>query len=144
MKMYSRICHIVEHDRKYVYVNPLAQAVNLNSFSFLDQKGPKTLNNVMKKSVIKDIESENQKIKEKIDKAKSNYSLRALSNHKQKLKQHKHILMANSPSKGKLVDPLVRKIDNQGDSLKSLVSQAKLTSLPNCNQTDSCEVLFML
>ena len=59
MKMYSRICHIVEHDRKYVYVNPLAQAVNLNSFSFLDQKGPKTLNNVMKKSVIKDIETEN-------------------------------------------------------------------------------------
>ena len=59
MKMYTRICHIVEHDRKYVQANPLAQAVNLNSFSFLDQKGPKTLNNVVKKSVIKDIETEN-------------------------------------------------------------------------------------
>ena len=53
MKMYTRICHIVEHDRKYVHANPPAQPVNLNSFSFLDQKGPKTLNNVVKKSVIK-------------------------------------------------------------------------------------------
>lgn len=122
MKIYSRICHIVEHDRRYVYTNPHAQAVNLNSFSFLDQKGPKTLNNISKKSVIKEIESENLKIREKIVNAKSNYSLRALSQHKQKMKQHKNILMANSPSKGKLVDPLVRKIDSSSTSLSALVS----------------------
>ena len=92
MKLYSRICQIVEHDRKYVFQNPPAQATNLNSFTFLDQKGPRTLNTINKKNQIKDIETENQKIRDKIYKAKSNYSLKGLQKHRDNVTNARSIL----------------------------------------------------
>mmetsp|Transcript_772 Transcript_772/g.1167 ORF Transcript_772/g.1167 Transcript_772/m.1167 type:complete len:94 (+) Transcript_772:243-524(+) len=93
MKLYSRICQIVEQDRKLACSNPTAQPANLNAFSFLDQKGPRSLNAINKKHTVRDIESENQKIKQKIEQAKSSYSLTALQRHSKKTKEHKLILM---------------------------------------------------
>lgn len=75
-----------------------------------------------KKNQIKDIESENQKIKTKIEKAKSNYSISNLEKHKSKVNHHKSILMSYSPSKNKL-DPLIKKIDSKATtSLANIVS----------------------
>ena len=60
-------------------------------------------------SRIRDIESENQKIKAKIEQAKSNYSVKAFSKHINRLTKQKEILMSGSPSRQNL-DPLVTKL----------------------------------
>ena len=74
--MYNRISDIVQRDRKAFSSNTA-----LNSFSFLDQKGPRSLNTINKRNQSKDIENENLKIKAKIEKAKSIYSINALDMH---------------------------------------------------------------
>ena len=81
MKLYSRICQIVEQDRKLQSNNQHVVPSNLNAFSFLDQKGPRSLNTIQKKLNVREIETENQKIKQKIQQAKSNYSQQALQKH---------------------------------------------------------------
>ena len=108
MKLYSRICQIVEQDRKLSCQNPIQMPSNLNAFSFLDQKGPRSLNTISKKNNVREIENENQKIKQKIEQAKSGYSLKALTKHKKAHKQHRQILMQQSPTSSRL-DPLIRK-----------------------------------
>ena len=82
----------------------------MNSFSFLDQKGPRSLNTINKKNQTKDILNENLKIKSKIEKAKSIYSLNALDMHQKKFNEHKNILRSNSPAIVRN-DPLVRKVN---------------------------------
>ena len=82
----------------------------MNSFSFLDQKGPRSLNTINKKNQTKDILNENLKIKSKIEKAKSIYSLNALGMHQKKFNEHKNILRSNSPAIVRN-DPLVRKVN---------------------------------
>ena len=132
MHLYSRIVQIVEKDRKANgHIKPLHQSSNnLNSFTFLDQKGPCTLNTVHKKNVINAIESENSWIRDKIQNAKSIYSKKALKDHNQKSSQHRHILLANSPQKGAKVDPLVRKVS------KDIFMQNQVSVIFVC-QTDS-------
>ena len=67
MKLYSRICKIVEQDRKITCTNPIQQPGNRLAFSFLDQKGPRSLNQVSNKHKYRGIQSENMKIKQKIE-----------------------------------------------------------------------------
>jgi len=128
MKLYSRICQIVEKDRTTTQLNQVAVPTNLNAFSFLDQKGPRSLNIVTKKVCVKEIMSENQKIKHKIEHAKSNYSLQALAMHNSRVNAHKSILMAHSPSANKL-DPLIKKSEK---SFFFLNSSNKVSKNASC------------
>ena len=81
----------------------------MRDFSFLNQKGPKTLNAVNKKHYFKNIEFENMHIRKKITDAKSNYSIDALSNYNSRYSKHKNILLVKSPSIRKM-DPLIDKV----------------------------------
>ena len=112
MKLYAKISQIVDQDRT-VDLGPgnITRSTNMTPFSFLDQKGPKTLNQVIKKNQMSDINAQNKKIKAKIDNARSNYSLKQLDHHAKNFERHKTILMGQSPSVAKL-DPLIRKIDH--------------------------------
>ena len=123
MKLYQRICQIVEQDRKGVFEHAQSVPRNLRHFSFLDQKGPRTLNSIRKKNVIKDIEQQNLMIKQKINEAKSNYSLQVLEKQTERQKQHRSILQSNSQLR---LDPLVRKVNT---SMASNSRQSKV-SLP--------------
>ena len=58
------------------------------------------------------------------------------------MKQHKNILMSHSPSKGKIVDPLVKKVDRIGVSLQALVSSLTLPFKSNPNA--SSKLMLMI
>ena len=75
LKLYKKITHIVDHDRRNTRDYEHQGVVANQSFSFLDQKGPKTLNIINKKHRIEGINHENRKIKQKIETASSSYSL---------------------------------------------------------------------
>ena len=77
-------------------------------FTFLDQRGPKTLNSILKKNQIKSIEVENAKIHKQIKNAKSAYSRTALNSYNARIDNFKELRMAASPSLQRL-DPLVAK-----------------------------------
>lgn len=68
------------------------------------------MNHVNKKNIKKDIECENQKIRSKIENAKSHYTINDINKRNQVLNDHKNILFQQSPSIAKL-DPLIRKIE---------------------------------
>ena len=50
--------------------------------------------------------------------------------------------MSNSPSKGKLVDPLVKKMDRTGVSLQALVSSLTLPSKSNPNASSKLTLMI--
>ena len=62
--------------------------MNLKDFSFLNQKGPKTLNALNKKQYFKNIDFENKHLRSKINGAKSNYGKAALSLYNQRISTH--------------------------------------------------------
>ena len=84
----------------------------MKDFSFLNQKGPKTLNALNKKYYFKNIDHENMHLRRKIYGAKSNYSKSALSDYNSRIDTHKSILLVKSPSIKK-IDPLVEKVKSQ-------------------------------
>ena len=83
--------------------------MNLKDFSFLNQKGPKTLNALNKKKYFKNIDFENMHLRNKINGAKSDYGKAALSQFTQKINTHQNILLIKSPSK-KNIDPLIERV----------------------------------
>ena len=58
------------------------------------------------------------------------------------MKQHRNILMSYSPSKGKLVDPLVKKMDRTGVSLQALVSSLTLPFMSNPNASSKLSLMI--
>ena len=85
MALYAKISNIVDQDRTIEPQQPAhIRGNNLTPFSFLEQKGPRTLNHLNKKTAMKGINLENQKIKAKLDNVKSNYSLKMMDNHQRK------------------------------------------------------------
>ena len=57
--MYKRISEIVDNQRQAAPMEAPTRTANLNSFSFLDQRGPRTMNHIKQKNTFKKIEDHN-------------------------------------------------------------------------------------
>ena len=77
---------------------PASLPRNQQSFSYMEPKGPRSLNAKIKARAGQTMAEQNKRIKERISQARSNYSLTAIEGYVNKRDQHRKILESCSTS----------------------------------------------